>query len=717
MLAKTIGKVAAALIAAVSIAASGVSVAQATPPVPTPVGSTSACQDVVILGAEGSGQTFADDRGLGPEVWSGLTSYAEHMDGYSLGYFTVPYPSAPADVVALTTAKYRATFFESIDKGVYETLNFLQHRVAHCQSLGQEEHYVLMGYSQGAMVMHRVLWQLTEQSTSYPGLGDKVLPLLDGILAIADGDRVSGQGGVAMDTAADSGYGVWWSGATLVSKPQYKPLYKPISDLGSKWSPAKFHSVCHSKDVVCDTSNLELEGSGNKLINAFLMLKNAATVAAAVKTHGSYRPGGENSVYVRSAATNIAKTSKAANPKTTTGLVEENAQIAMGRGHGLTIGQGGTVWASGRNYRGQLGNGTTIDSAAPVQVAALDNVTGVWASGDTTSLAVRSDGTVWAWGENTGNVFLNGSYQSTTPIQIPGLEDVESLIVSGHAKYARKTDGSVWVWQGAPYGHFDGNAVVGPTQLPGVANVTKVSSNLNWTLALTADGSVWNWGTSYYGFGPRPGQLIGAATPTKLANVRGARDIFTDGNTSYVVQADGTVWSWGYGGFGRLGTGSTDNAVDPVQIPGLSDVHSVFSGPTVVKGDGTAWTWGSNSSGSLGTGMDADSLVPVRVEIDASVRAIFGFESRFAVDSDGALWAWGRNSYGALGLGLDDPLVRTPARVSLPAAVKALSSDGTSVLALTSESGVWGWGANDFGQVGAGSTGRMTTPGQWGGQP
>lgn len=103
-------------------------------------------------------------------------------------------------------------------------------------------------------------------------------------------------------------------------------------------------------------------------------------------------------------------------------------------------------------------------------------------------------------------------------------------------------------------------------------SVTKVSSNLTWTLALTADGSVWNWGTSYYGMGPRPGQYIGAASPTKVAGISGARDIFTDGNTSYVVNGDGTLWAWGNGNFGLLGTGSYESAMTPMQVPGLTDV-------------------------------------------------------------------------------------------------------------------------------------------------
>lgn len=317
MVIRRFGKALVAFALAASISVTGIGPAHAAAPIPTPVGYTSGCQDVVVLGAEGSGQTFADDKGFGPQAWLGLTAYAQHMEGYNIGYFTVPYPSAPLDAIALMTASYRDTYFESIDDGVKQTLEFLKQRVDHCQKLGVEEHYVLMGYSQGAMVMHRALWQLTQPTTKYPNLGAQVLPLLDGILAIADGDRVSSQGGASMDTAGSNGYGVWWAGGSLIAKAEYPPLYKPIPDLGEKWSPARFHSVCHSRDIVCDTSNLGLKASGNRLLNAFLQAKNAAILNEGIKIHTSYYgPGGDSDVYVRSAATNISKTSKAVNPKT-----------------------------------------------------------------------------------------------------------------------------------------------------------------------------------------------------------------------------------------------------------------------------------------------------------------------------------------------------------------------------------------------------------------
>jgi alpha-tubulin suppressor-like RCC1 family protein len=39
------------------------------------------------------------------------------------------------------------------------------------------------------------------------------------------------------------------------------------------------------------------------------------------------------------------------------------------------------------------------------------------------------------------------------------------------------------------------------------------------------------------------------------------------GNTSYALAADGSVYAWGLGRNGQLGTGSKQTATAPVQVP------------------------------------------------------------------------------------------------------------------------------------------------------
>ena len=84
--------------------------------------------------------------------------------------------------------------------------------------------------------------------------------------------------------------------------------------------------------------------------------------------------------------------------------------------------------------------------------------------------------------------------------------------------------------------------------------------------------------------------------------------------------SDGTVTCWGYGGYGHLGTGNTNNSNIPVAVTGGAfankTVTQITTGGThtcVLISDGTVTCWGSGGDGQLGTGNNNDSNVPVAI--------------------------------------------------------------------------------------------------------
>jgi hypothetical protein len=123
------------------------------------------------------------------------------------------------------------------------------------------------------------------------------------------------------------------------------------------------------------------------------------------------------------------------------------------------------------------------------------------------------------------------------------------------------------------------------------------------------------------------------------------------------LATDGKVYGWGGNGFGQLGDGTTEGRLEPVLASGLSGlaqgvsagwVHSVVLGV-----DGKAYAWGGNNSGQLGDGTVAEHSTAVAV-LGVSVNlklVVAGGEYSLALGDDGVVYGWGANESGQLGDG------------------------------------------------------------------
>lgn len=148
----------------------------------------------------------------------------------------------------------------------------------------------------------------------------------------------------------------------------------------------------------------------------------------------------------------------------------------------------------------------------------------------------------------------------------------------------------------------------------------------------------------------------------------------------------------------------------PAQVTNSAalDVAKLASGQNdnaVITADGALWMWGPNNRGQLGVGDTTQRREATRVLVDGKkVRDVaIGGAHTLAITEDGALYAWG-NGITALGLGTLTTNVLTAQRVNLGAelATKVSTDANRSTLVLTASGQVYGFGSNDFGQLGLG---------------
>ncbi len=192
---------------------------------------------------------------------------------------------------------------------------------------------------------------------------------------------------------------------------------------------------------------------------------------------------------------------------------------------------------------------------------------------------------------------------------------------------------------------------------------------------------------------------------------------------SCVRKPDGTVWCWGGNNYGQLGNGVQDNNAHPtpMQVTGLgmSAAHLAHGARHVCarKQDGTLWCWGFNVAGQLGDGTTGDQYSPVQVAmLGKSVDMIAsGGRHTCALKLDSTLWCWGANQYGQLGDGttVGHPLPAQVTQLGASVGAVALSQDSIGndhTCALKVDGTLWCWGSNQSGQLGEGTTTAHSSP-------
>ena len=317
------------------------------------------------------------------------------------------------------------------------------------------------------------------------------------------------------------------------------------------------------------------------------------------------------------------------------------ALVEMGQLHALAIDGDRKLWSWGLNDWGQAGTqprgGCTIEGM-PVdcnrELTLVGNSTD-WvdmAAGHSHSLALRADGSLWAWGRNDRGQLGLGD-REFRPGPVPLDNDMRWLAVSAGMMHsvALRDDGSLWAWGYNAFGNLGTGDTI-ETDFPVQAGLDTdwlvVSAGDHFNAALKTDGSLWTWGLNHSGQLGReaaancadPGQGVSYPcdpAPGRVGGDSDWADVAAGDWHAIAVRTDGSLWAWGLNTAGQLGLGDTDNRSEPVRIGtrtgwGLVTAGGGFS--MAINLDGTIWGWGYNAQGQLGDGTSLDLYDPDKVQ-------------------------------------------------------------------------------------------------------
>ncbi len=322
-------------------------------------------------------------------------------------------------------------------------------------------------------------------------------------------------------------------------------------------------------------------------------------------------------------------------------------KISSGNTHTLFLKADNSLWATGKNDRGQLGDTTFIDKTTPVLIA-TDILT--FSAAGEHSVFVKTDNTLWTFGYNmAGQLGDTTLVTKSTPTHV--LDDVQSVTTGWGHNLMLKTDNTLWV-NGSNYygalglGHFTDRYYIEHT----MDNIQAVFSGVSHSLFLKTDNTL--WATGYNDFGQFGNGVLSQRNHTPIQIMTNVKSASAGVGHTMILKNDNTLWGAGYNPHGQLGDGnSTHYQKTFVYI--TSDVRAVAAGghyTLILKNDNSLWATGNNMHGQLGDGTTTDTTTPIHV-MDNVKDIETGKFCSFAIKFDNSIWVTGQNIYGQFGDG------------------------------------------------------------------
>jgi alpha-tubulin suppressor-like RCC1 family protein len=235
--------------------------------------------------------------------------------------------------------------------------------------------------------------------------------------------------------------------------------------------------------------------------------------------------------------------------------------------HGVMISNQGTVFSFGRNDQGQLGLGDTISRPSPRKLQLTHRVVDA-ACGRRHTILLLADGTVMAMGLNTsGQLGIGSSKTTNKETPVPLLFDFEGKIV----KVACGNDFSMVLNEHGDlfaFGHPDKGCLGNGTTGEYFITASKL--------------------TYHFEFSPIKVNGWCDKDPDSLDSSRGNKetsvlvedhviiDVACGPEHTVAMTPDGRVFTWGFGGYGRLGHNTNENEMHPRLLMHMkpSNVHT-----------------------------------------------------------------------------------------------------------------------------------------------
>ena len=335
-------------------------------------------------------------------------------------------------------------------------------------------------------------------------------------------------------------------------------------------------------------------------------------------------------------------------------------------------------------------------------------------SGYLQSMILKSDGKLYAWGVNTHYELTSNTTDPKLPKIIGSYCDIS---IGSWFALSIDSSGNAWGWGYGANGRLGDGTVIDkyiPTKVYPFP-FCKISMGNLHSLGLDKYGKAWGWGYNFYGQigdGGRTSRCV----PVMVNGNKTFCHIVGGDNHSNGIDYKGKSWGWGYNYGGVLGDYTIVSKWNAVAVLGVNKTFCQISSGrwniTSLDLRGKAWSWGYNGFGQLGNNTTVNQSTPVAVlgTNKTFCKIECGYYHVFGIDFRGKAWGWGYNNNGNLG---DNSAVnprRTPVAVYGNKTFCQISGGQYQSLGIDFRGKAWGWGKNNYGQIGDNSMTNKSTP-------